>query len=242
MDLIKNNLKQILKLPTTYSEELAEETGIHIGDGGMGFHISKGKHNWHYTYCCHNIDDKEYCKYVKRLIKKLYNLDPINDKKRNSNTKILRYTRKNLVLYKMELGLPLGPKDNIRIPEWIFKNKKFKIACIRGIFDTDGSVMLQKKYKKIPYYPHLKITSKSKAMILQIQEIFDEFGIKSSLSMNKRTLPRSPNDIWNVEIYGSSNFNKYVKKIGFSNPKHLKKDIIWKKIYAGAETFKKLCF
>lgn len=222
--------KQKLILPQELSEDLAEETGIHIGDGSMGFYKSGNKNHWCYTFCCHEIDDKEYYGYVKRLIKKLYNLDPVNDKRiRQDTTKILRYTRKELILFKKKLGLPLGNKATIKIPEWILKNESFKIACIRGIFDTDGSVVLQKKYRKIPYYPHLKISSKSKGLAHQINNIISSFEIKSSICASKRITKRNPNIIWYVEMYGESNFKKYAETFGFSNLKHLKKYKKWEK-------------
>jgi len=222
-------MKSNIKLPTQMSEDLAEETGIHIGDGSMGFYRSGNKTHWSYTYCCHEVDDEEYSIYVKKLMKRIYNLDPIEDKKRKDNTKVLRYTRKNLVLYKKNLGLPLGKKENIKIPKWILNNKNFKIACVRGIFDTDGSISIKKKYKAEPYYPVIKVSSKSKLLINQIKNILKEFGINLSMYANKRITPRNPNIIWAIGISGAINCRKYVNIFGFSNPKHLKKYKKWKK-------------
>ena len=220
-----------LSLPTSFSVELAEETGIHIGDGSMGVYRSGRKSHWCYTYCCHEVDDREYRNYVKKLIKKLYHMDPIQDKgKRKDHTALLRYTRKDLVLFKKKLGLPMGKKDGIMIPKWILGNKEYRIACVRGVFDTDGSFMIKKRYRKIPYYPVIKVTSKSKPLISQIKSILDEFEIKSSMCKNNRLSPRNPNFIWSIGISGFSNCRKYVNIFGFSNPKHLNK---YKKIKSG---------
>jgi len=83
-----------LKLPTTLSVDLAEETGIHIGDGCIGFHKSGLKTHWHYTYAFHAIDDLEYSKYVGKLIKNLYNLEPAE--RTQGRGSVLRYFRKDL--------------------------------------------------------------------------------------------------------------------------------------------------
>jgi len=216
MNSTKNNpkkRKQELILPIEYSTDLAEETGIHIGDGSMNMYRSQ--QDCSYTYSGHAIDDLEFSKYVKQLMKKLYNLYPSYERIQK-NTIMLSYTRKQLIQFKHELGLPLGVKDNITIPMWIIENKDFKIACVKGIFATDGSLLFQKKYRSRRYYPQLKITSKSEQLINQINYILNELDIKSSISCDKRITPDHPNKIWSAYIYGRSNLEKFIEIIGFS--------------------------
>ncbi len=229
MNLIKNNLKketQELIFPKKYSVDLAEETGIHIGDGFMNIYLH---HNTiAYVYTCHAIDDFEFSKYVETLMKKLYNLRP-SYKRIQKNTLYLSYTKKNLILFKKKIGLPLGIKDNIKIPKWIMDNKKFQVACIKGIFATDGYLQFQKKYRNYPYYPQLKITSKSEPLINQINTILNNLDIKATINYDKILInSHRPNRIWNVYIYGKKNLLRFVKLIGFSNPKHRKKYEKWK--------------
>ena len=81
-------------------------------------------------------------------MKKLYNLEPIKQSPRKDNCGVLRYSRKQLLMFKKKIGLPMGAKENISIPMWIFKKRGFQIACLRGLFDTDGCVCLQKKYRE----------------------------------------------------------------------------------------------
>lgn len=47
------------------------------------------------------------------------------------------------------LGLPYGDKiaNHARIPNWIFSRKSWLIACLRGLFDTDGCVY---GFRRIP--------------------------------------------------------------------------------------------
>ena len=141
---------------------------------------------------------------------------------------MLMYTRKKLIEFKHSLGLPLGRKDNITIPLWILQNIIFKKAFVRGLFATDGYLQFQKKHRDYPYYPQLKITSKSEQLINQIHQIFKELGIKSSIYCDKRITPRHPNKIWSVYFYGNENFYKFEESIGFINFKHQKKVEIWK--------------
>ena len=38
-------------------------------------------------------------------------------------------------------------KQNISIPSWIKNNKKFTLLCLKGLFETDGSIYFDRKYK-----------------------------------------------------------------------------------------------
>ena len=215
-----------LILPTEFSEELAEETGIHIGDGGMNVYKYKKKNHWEYVHSSHLVDDREYRQYVKILMKKLYNLEPYEKIQRKCA--VLVYTRKDLVLFKKNIGLPMGKKENIRIPDWILKNEKFKISCVRGIVDTDGCIRFRKPFKgKIHNYPHIKVTIKSEILIKQLNEIFIDFGLKPSINKEKIRYSR-PNVLYTVNLNGVKNVNRYVELIGFSNNKHLDKYLFWK--------------
>ena len=42
-------------------------------------------------------------------------------------------------------------KQNIIIPDWIKKNKKYSIACIRGLFETDGSIYKDRGYEMVNF-------------------------------------------------------------------------------------------
>ena len=102
MLLTKNILKkkiQNLILPSSYSNELAEETGIHIGDGSM--YLYKEKYGV-YCFSGHEHDDIQFSIYFIHLMKKLYNLWPSYEKTRK-NTRMIEYTRNDLVFFKEKL-------------------------------------------------------------------------------------------------------------------------------------------
>ena len=224
--MVKN--KQKLTLPANYSEDLAEETGIHIGDGSLGFYHSVGKNNWCYMHSTHAQDDKEHSDYVKNLMKRLYNLDPYV--KIKGKCIMLVYTRKELVLFKKDLGLPIGKKSNIKIPDWILENKEFTKKCVRGIVDSDGCFRFRKPFRSnIHSYPEIKVTNKSKILVHQLKDIFSDFGIKCSLNLERKKYQNGFSDIYVIHLNGIKNTGLYVSLFGSSNTKHLKKYYFWKK-------------
>lgn len=217
------------------SEDLAEEVGIHIGDGSMWFK----KHDWgtEYRYSVHGDKrEKEYLvEHVSNIIKKLYGLDPIYKENKNDNSFGVFYNNKNLVLYKFNLGLPNGKKENIVIPKNIY-NSKFVLDCIRGIFDTDGCLQFQNRNKFAKPYPRIDIASKSEPLIKQIATILDSLNISYSIYNSEiphyktKTICKTSR----IFIFGSKNLDKWIKNIGFSNPKNIKKYENWK-LEAGIE-------
>ena len=110
------------------------------------------------------------------------------------------------------------------------KNKCYRVAIpkkyvadfekckniIRGIADTDGSVFISSK-KGSPKYPSFEITTVSKNLAEQLREIlliegFRVANLRSYKSKKSRGLA------YKVCLYGKSNLNRWLGKIGFSNP------------------------
>lgn len=59
-----------ITLPTV-SEKLAEETGIHIGDGSMSYQNG----GYRIVYAGNLFEDALYIQFVRSLLKDLYNID-----------------------------------------------------------------------------------------------------------------------------------------------------------------------
>lgn len=192
-----------------YSEELAEFVGIVIGDGG----ISKRQ----LTVTLHHKDDKKYTEFVVNLIKKLFSVKPsIYHNYKNSVNNIV-VSRSELVKFCAEkLGLKIGNKikQQVDIPDWIKKNKKFQVACLRGLIDTDGSIIIHKYKSKNKFYSYKKIgfTTKSYPLLKSASNILDRLGIKYGIS--KRG---------DVRIESQKNVEKYLNLVNSHNPKHLER-------------------
>lgn len=210
------------------SELLAEETGIHFGDGCMIIRIDKWGRHYRYSYAAHTYDDSSYINYFKSIIKNLYGLTPTYEKS-HKNQYDLIYESKNLVNFKLSLGISLSPKDDLRIPEWILNNKEFSHSFLRGIFDTDGSLMFKRKNGNSHNYPYIYLSLKNKLLMKQIHLLLFKLGIKSSLSEHKQKRNFKNHICWDIGISGSKNLNNFINNIGFNNKKHFTKYLIWKR-------------
>ncbi len=211
-----------MQIPKNISLELAEETGWHIGDGSMNFYKNHGKIKGFYQLRGHIEDDKEhYEKRIKPLFKMIYGIDiKIRDM---PSTRVVGFQIWNddLVNFKKNLGLVLGFKYNIEIPKVFLSKKNLKKAVIRGIFDTDGGIYLERKDNKL--YPRLYITTISFNLSEQLLRLFNDAGLRatrySQLYNKKFDRKRS----YIITIRGREMFHKFMKDINPKNPKHIRK-------------------
>lgn len=191
-----------------YSERLAELFGILIGDGGITpFQV---------RVTVDKKTDKEYSKYVKELFEELFGVRASAYELDNRPTIDIVVSRKLLVTYLNQRGLPIGNKirQEIDIPDWIKAETKFSIACLRGLFDTDGSVYIDRHHYKGNTYENinLAITSASGKLLYSIYEILANLGLTPTISSHR-----------SVRIRKSEQVLDFFGKIGSNNPKHLDK-------------------
>lgn len=118
-------------VPEWATEELAELVGILLGDGcyvsDVNFYISIG----------HDTDYGEQCI---SLIKKVFpDSNPYITTKGASLCVQIGSSSARRLLFKYGLGYVSG--DSKYIPGWILKAPyKYRVACLRGMYDTDGGV------------------------------------------------------------------------------------------------------
>jgi len=202
------NVRLPIKRPRK-TKELAEFFGILIGDGGIT--------QRQITITLNRVDDKEYCGFVIKLIKKLFDVQPsvYHDVKNSVNDIVI--SRTELVDWLHSLGLPIGNKvkQKIDIPKWIKENKKFLISCIRGLVDTDGCVIKHsysvngKKYN----YKKIAFSSRSEPLIKSVYNSLEKSGLSARITKDGK----------DVRIESKNEVKKYFEVIGSHNPKHLKK-------------------
>ncbi len=211
-----------MRLPLKISPELAEEIGWHIGDGSMNFYNNRGKLRGFYQLRGHMEDDREhYKKRIKPLFKKLFDIEVrIRDM---PSTRVIGFQIWNdsLIEFKKKFGLPLGKKYEISIPQQFLSDTKLIKSVIRGIFDTDGGIYLEKKNKKL--YPRIYITTISFKLSEQLLKLFNNLGFRvtrySQLYNQEFNRKRS----YIITIRGVEMFHKFMKKINPQNPKHQRK-------------------
>lgn len=165
------------------TKELAEEVGIHIGDGHLGFHSRSYRNEYSGNF---KTEKEYYTKYIPNLIKKAYGKRKFCFvRQKGTNAIKVVMISKEIALFKVHrLYLPLGPKKDIQIPSCLIKRKELMPYIIRGLFDTDGCFYLIKKRRKLHYYPQIKLEFKSRKLIEQISKYFDKIGFKHSLQFN----------------------------------------------------------
>ncbi len=193
-----------------YSAELAEFVGIVLGDGCIT--------RYQIMITLHHIDDKEYGKFVKRLVSHLFGV-PVGESHRE-NYSVINYAVSRVELVRFcvnKLGLYRGNKvkQQVGVPDWIERNQTYRIACARGLMDTDGSVFLHRyKVNRKEYeYKKMAFSNSSKPLAVYMFRVLKEVGLS----------PRVARGGKEVRIDSIVDMEKYFHIISSHNPKHLKR-------------------
>lgn len=188
------------------SDSLAELIGILVGDG----HLS----DYQIGITTNSLTDKKHAEFIKKLINNLFRVEATISKKKNENTLDIRVSSKNLVEFMNFLGMPKGNKikNNLAVPEWIKGSKQYKKAFLRGLFDTDGCIYLDKHLIKGKFYLYMgwTITSYADKLIEGIIEILKDLGFNPTYRVSQKS----------VYLRKQEEIKKYFKEIGTHNNKH----------------------
>jgi len=204
------------------SSKLAEEIGWHIGDGSMNFYKQENKLRGLYQLRGHIEDDRQhYIKRVKPLFESVYNMKIKLREMPSTRVFGFQIWNNDLVEFKQKLGLPLGKKLDIIIPKLFLTNNKLKAVVIRGIFDTDGGIYLEKKNNKI--YLRVYIKTICPTLARQLQEVFKELNLRATLYSQISNREDKRKRIFTITIRGEQEFHKFMKIISPKNPKHIRK-------------------
>lgn len=226
VEFSKFDIDKNLRMPTKLDEKLSEEIGIFIGDG----YLSKYSNHHEFGICGNLVDDYKYMVgFVKPLMKKLFNSSGSLIISQAQHTIGIRFWSKAVFLFHSKvLGLPIGRKrDSLEIPKKVlYSLRHVLLSCIRGIADTDATLTFKRKHKRVPYYPSIKIELASKRVIEQIaQTLRHDFKIFTLYDAEDKRGYISHR----IELNGAENLEKWIKLIGFRNPKHLSKYVFWRK-------------
>ncbi len=230
------DIKRGLRLPTELNEKLAEDIGIMVGDGHIGKAVRPKRAVEYQIQCYGNaITDRIFYEvYVKNLKKNLFNLDFRFSNKPKNTCEIWANSKGLLEFYTKIIDLPLGRKDGIRIQSLIMESShEIKFSFIRGLADSDFTLTFRKKDKKVMYYPLIKIGTASKNLITNIKEVLIELGFKPTVSYNLKSKHPLTKNIYighELSLNGKINLERWINRIGFSNPKNILKYHLWKKL------------
>ena len=180
---------------------LAEAFGIIMGDGGIS--------NNQIRVSLSSLVDVEYSTYVQILFEKVFGEKPRLVLNNRSNCLTLTHSGVNLVEAVEKLGLKRGNKiiNQISYPTWIEEKIDFKIACLRGLFDTDGGFYFHKK--KSNTYMGWCFSSKSKPLLESTYRLLRFLELNAKIDKNNK-----------IYIYHRKDISRYMDVVGSNNPKN----------------------
>lgn len=204
----KNKLDIFTKKEITeprQNEQFAELVGILIGDGSVT--------RYQVSIATSSLVDYKYSLFTAELIEKLFGIKPTVSKRKGMNCITIVASSVNLVEFLKQNGVLQGHKlrQNLNIPAWILSDRSYEIACLRGIFDTDGCIFQEThKIKGKTYsYSRLSFVSMSSYLRETIHEILSELEFTPKIRNNRSVNLENPADI-----------AAYFRIVGTSNPKH----------------------
>src|SRR3989339_1182025 len=218
--ITKNKYKEKIIFNLKLTPEICEFIGAYIGDGT--FNVYKNK-----TYRVEFAGDKRYDLqyYNNKIIPAIRTIDPdiephfYNSYLKENAVRIVFYSKRLFTFLKDFIGFPPGKKTfTISIPEKIIKsnNPILIYSTIRGIFDTDGGVFIDKRSKYKKPYPRIFLQTVSKPLYEQLV-----YYLSKEFKLYTRFNPIR--NIYIIEIYTINQVKKWMSLIGFSNTRHLNK-------------------
>jgi len=166
-------IKKVFNLPVGFNRDLAEFIGIELGDGG----ITK----WQCVITLNSVADSDYVKFVSLLIKKLFGEYPKIYKDKTSLAVDLCIHGVSFLAYLKTIGIEGGNKvkRQVGVPKWVSIKTEYKLACLRGLMDTDGGVFAH-RYKvngKEYVYNQVCFTNQSVPLLIFVKNTLEDLGM-----------------------------------------------------------------
>lgn len=193
------NIRKVFETPA-YSREFAEVVGIILGDGAISDHQVR------ISLDCHR--DKEYAEFVKDLMGKVLGERPSHFVYDDS---VIALTISGIGLVEMLEGVGMQRGDKVRhqvsFPQWIREDPAYSIACVRGLFDTDGGLYFHKKEKR--NYLGWCFASFSDPLLFDVMNTLQKlnFNVKKSGAHK-------------LYMYSLKSISRYFEIVGSHNPKN----------------------
>jgi len=194
------------------SNKFAEFVGILLGDGSLSKYVKSNHYRLQITL---DSREKEYIKYISRLIRELFKMNPIvKFRKKENAVDVQIFNRKIIRELNEKIGLQYSPKWNrARIP-CLYKSKGLEKNVLRGYFDTDGCVVLTDNNGTV--YPRLEMKICPSPMQKQFIDILKRNNFKFGIYNIGKGKVR-------IQLNGKKQLKKWKEMIGFNNPRHTNK-------------------
>lgn len=214
--------------------KLAEIIGCAFGDGSL---VTMGSGKQRFQLRGHMTEDREhYENFIIPVFNEVISMpltgNPVGKvlyQKRNSFG--IATESRMVVKFLLEHGVPLGTKNELLIPPWIKSDVECLKAFLRGLVDTDGSVYCSKQYTgndQRHKVIRIDIGTTSKKFITDIYFALKNIGFHPYLLKPQIKKKQNERTGYKIKISKKSDIEKWNNEIGFSNPKHETKYLIWK--------------
>lgn len=189
------------------SQLLAEMVGIIVGDG----HLSE----YQVTVTTNALTDLDHALFIKKVLEELFQVRASIAKREKDNTVTITVSSKRVVEYLKDLGIPQGNKiaNGVTVPQWVSQRALWQKGFIRGLFDTDGCIYLDKHSRGARSYKYLgwAITSHAPDLLLGVKTLLVGLGFSPSYAASQNS----------IFLRRGTEVERFFEDIGTHNPKHL---------------------
>ncbi len=207
------------------NEDMAELIGIILGDGCI--HYQKNSKSYKISILGNPIEDEDYMKkYVPSLIEKCIGRKTTASLAKNGAL-IIRFQDEAFRIFLHRLGVKKDKNKEISIPKEIKKNPKLIAKCIKGIADTDFTLVFTKQHN----YPRITAHFKSKQLVKDMENFLrkNEFTLNTKYDYERKDKRNNKVYISNhINLDGPNNLNKWLELIGFANMRIITRYELWK--------------
>lgn len=186
-----------------HSAKLAEFIGVMLGDGHLGDYQSIVYFN--------SLTEQVFAGIVRRMVRSLFGITaPLRQHPRNCLWLVA--SSRELVEFLEQAGLRKGDKiqQRVAIPAWIFKQREYITACLRGLIDTDGGLFSHQHTTNGYRYRHMGLcfTSYSPVLLRGTYRLFRLLGYS----------PRLYKSAGHIFLYRRDQVVRYMATIGSRHP------------------------
>lgn len=205
--------RKITKVNIKLNEFFCEFYGALLGDGCISkFRDSKNNERYVILFSGNKRLDSDYFKYLKNKLLEEYNLSTYYYESKKQNVCIISIKNKRLCLeLNKSFDVPIGIKyEKLKLSKKVLDLQwNFKKYLLRGLFDTDGCILANKREKY--RYPWISISSKSESFRNELIKLLREQDYPAYITGNKDVCVRGIANVkrWFSDIGSSNNRNKY---------------------------------
>src|SRR3989338_5038884 len=208
---------KLVRLPP-HSTDLAELLGILAGDG----HVDTYK----VTMTTNSNTDLEHARHTSILFKKLFHVDAPIKFKKAKNACMVVVSSRAICDFLVKNGMIRGNKVKLQlsVPPWVRSRRNYRLAFLRGIFDTDGCVYVDVHKIKGRTYKNvgMAFTNRSLPLLVGFKKSLERIGLHPTQKSKYTVFLRRERDI-----------QRYFAVVGSSNPKQLRKISVYFSLKGG---------